>query len=74
MLGRGFAFKLFGDGKADGIEFLTPQAYQLNQTFAELIDDRVGMIRSLAPPIRDYHIGTAGRLKISTRLFISYRW
>jgi UDP-N-acetylmuramyl tripeptide synthase len=41
VLGRGFGFKLFGDGKADGIEFLTPQAYQFNQTFAELIDDRV---------------------------------
>jgi hypothetical protein len=39
-----------------------------------ILFDGVGMIRSLAPPIRDYHIGTAGGLKILTRLFISYRW
>ena len=54
VLCRGFGFKLSYDGKDDGMEFPAPQTLKWNQIVGTLVDDRVGMIGSLTPPIASY--------------------
>ena len=61
------------DGNDDGMEFSKPRTSQSNQTLSAPVDDGVGILGSLTPPITSYHKRTAEVPKIFTRLLISYR-